>query len=110
MKVCLIPHLISEHTNTTLPNKLFDYMACGKPIVSSRLKPIERILMKENCGIVLKENTPEEFANVILGLYNNYKLCRELGKNGKKAFLHKYNWEIDGKTFIDCIEMFCPQK
>lgn len=64
--VCLIPHLISEHTNTTIPNKLFDYMACGKPIVSSRLRPIERILIKEKCGIVLEENTPEKFANVIL--------------------------------------------
>ena len=108
--VCLIPHLISGHTNTTLPNKLFDYMACGKPIVSSRLKPVERILINENCGIVVKNNSPEEFTNAILCLYDNTKLCRKLGENGRKAFLRKYNWEIDGKTFVDCVEMFCPKK
>src|SRR5208337_662520 len=42
--VCLIPHLKSEHTDTTVPNKLLDYMALGKSIVASDCLPMKQII------------------------------------------------------------------
>src|SRR3972149_2248964 len=50
--ICLIPHLRSEHTDTTIPNKIFDYMAMGKPVVASDCEPLKRIIQEEKCGFV----------------------------------------------------------
>jgi len=40
----LIPHLRSDHTDSTIPHKLFQYMYAGKPVIASNCKPIERIV------------------------------------------------------------------
>lgn len=50
--ICVIPHWATSHKNTTIPNKLFDYMASCKPVVVSDAKPLKRIVEAENCGLV----------------------------------------------------------
>ena len=39
----LIPHFVNEHKNTTVPNKLFDYMKFGLPVVASKNRPDVRL-------------------------------------------------------------------
>src|SRR5699024_1319722 len=46
-------------------NKLFEYMASGKPIIST-VKMGYSLIERYNCGIELDENTPEAFAQAIL--------------------------------------------
>ena len=46
-----IPHHVTNHTNYTIPNKLFDYMYYGLPVIASGCRPIARILQKEGCGM-----------------------------------------------------------
>ena len=46
-KVGIIPHYTSDHVNTTIPNKIFDYMAHGLPVISSDAIPMKRILEEE---------------------------------------------------------------
>ena len=48
----IIPHRKTEHTDSTIPNKLFDYMACGKPVIVSNAEPMKRIVKEEKCGLV----------------------------------------------------------
>ena len=43
-RVGIIPHHRTEHTDTTIPNKIFDYMAAGIPVVSSNAIPLKRII------------------------------------------------------------------
>jgi glycosyltransferase involved in cell wall biosynthesis len=49
----------------SLPNKLFDYFACGIPVIASSLIEIERIHQQYNFGILLKEVTPHTVAEAI---------------------------------------------
>ncbi|MCK4354531.1 MAG: glycosyltransferase, partial [Dehalococcoidia bacterium] len=42
--VCLIPHIASGHTNSTIPHKIFQCMAMGKPVVVSSAKPLDYAL------------------------------------------------------------------
>src|SRR5437763_13990156 len=64
----LIPHHVTESWNTTLPNKLFDYMSMGKAVIVSNAAPAERIVKEEKCGVVFHDRDPDDLARAILAL------------------------------------------
>jgi len=100
-KIGLIPHIVSDHTNTTIPNKIFDYMVCGIPVAASDAVPMMRIIKEEKCGKVFKSGNPIELADSVISLYNN---TNEYGENGKNAVLDKYNWENEEKKLINIVK------
>jgi glycosyltransferase involved in cell wall biosynthesis len=90
--ICLIPHLKTEHTDNTIPHKLFHYMLLGKPVIASNCAPLERIIKSENCGLIYLENNPEDLADKIIKAYNNREMLQDFGRNGRDAVHKKYNW------------------
>ena len=66
LQVAVIPHLIDEHTNHTIPHKLFQYLAMGKLVVTSDLAPIRRILRDLDAGVIVNEWSPQGFADAIV--------------------------------------------
>ncbi len=84
-------------------NKLFEYMASGKPIIST-VKMGYCILEKYQCGFSLKESTPEELARTILKVYNMPKdqydeLCYNARKGAKD-----FDYKILTEKLIEVIE------
>lgn len=104
--VCLIPHLRSEHTDTTLPNKLFDYMAMGKPVVMSDCIPLERIARESHCGLIFRSGDVDSLVQVLRRLLADSALRKTQGENGRKAVYEKYNWSIDRQAFLTTIDRF----
>ena len=100
--VCVIPHPSSAHTNSTVPNKLFDYMARGKAVLASDAVPLRRILCTENCGLIFESGNVASFVRGVLRLQDpSYREL--LGKNGRKAVEDKYNWSRDAPTLLAVI-------
>jgi glycosyltransferase involved in cell wall biosynthesis len=70
-------------------NKLFEYMASGKPIIST-VKMGYSILEKYKCGIELENSTPQELATAILDIKNmskeEYKVIGSNAKRGASDF------------------------
>lgn len=107
-QVCIVPHNMNDHTNNTIPHKLFQYMLAGKPLLVSTCKPLARIVSQLNSGLVFIAGDPQDFANKILFLYHNQRLRYTLGINGKNATLFgKFNWDEEGKKLINLYQSFC---
>ncbi len=104
--VCLIPHHASGHTNSTIPHKLFQYMAMKKPIVTTDCIPLKRIVEETQSGIVVHSGDANEMANAIIELYNNPDRAHQYGENGRKAVEIKYNWKNEAKKLIDLYQRF----
>lgn len=102
--VCLVPHRTSGHTNTTIPHKLFQYMAMKKPVVVTNCKPLKRIVEECECGIAVPSGDYEKMADAIIKLYKNVDYAKKLGKNGRKAVEEKYNWENEAKKLCKLYE------
>jgi glycosyltransferase involved in cell wall biosynthesis len=66
LQVAVIPHIVNEHTNNTIPHKLFQYIALGKIVVASDITPIRRILEDTGAGVIVREWSPQGFADAIL--------------------------------------------
>lgn len=73
-------------------NKLFEYMAAGKPIIST-VKMGYCPLKKYRCGLSINNNTPGELANAIIEVYKmsdlEYNEMSENAKNGAKDYDYK---------------------
>ena len=99
--ICLVPHNDFEHTQTTIPHKLFQYMICRKPVLVSDCKPLRRVVEESNCGGIFKASDAANCAEVLLEMYNNKHLLAELGDNGRSAALGKFAWKNDAKVMIE---------
>ncbi len=100
--VGLIPHRSTEHTNTTIPNKIFDYMAFGLPVLASDTLPMKRIVEDANCGLVFRADNTQSFIEAVLKMHSiNRKI---LGLNGKRAVEKLYNWKVDSAMLLCAIE------
>jgi glycosyltransferase involved in cell wall biosynthesis len=106
--VGVIPHRVSPFTNTTVPNKLFDYMMVGLPVLATAMRPVERIVEAEACGrIVPPDASPEAVADAIVELKRAD--LSELAENGRRAVRERYNWSHDAAEALASIERLTGQ-
>lgn len=97
--VCLIPHLRSEHTETTIPNKIFDYMTFAKPVLVSDCAPLMRIVNDAHCGAAFRSGDAADLADKAVRLLGDPE--REaIGENGRKAVFERYQWRRDAQRLL----------
>ncbi len=88
----IIPHVDCELCQTTIPNKLFDYMAAGLPVLTTDLKPVREIVTSTDCGLVIPSD-PGPMADRLRTIAAfDAEHIRQLGKNGRYAVETRYNW------------------
>ncbi|KLK87859.1 glycosyl transferase family 1 [Methanoculleus sediminis] len=75
-----------------LPNKLFDYMLCGLPVVASDFPEIHKVVGDADCGVLVDPTNPDAIASAIVYLLEHPDEVRRMGENGRKAILERYNW------------------
>lgn len=88
--ICVIPYPRRLHWDITFHMKLPDYMAAGKPIVSMYGTETAYILNKYKCGLIARNW--DEFEEHILRLYEDRRLAKNLGENGRKAVEEFFNY------------------
>jgi len=83
------------------PNKLFESMASGNPIIVNENTSMASIVLEENCGIVVPYNDVDATKKAILQIKNDKELKTRLGENGRNAYISKYNWNVMEERLID---------
>jgi len=92
--ICLIPHVKNDHTDSTIPHKIFQYMYAGKPMLVSNCEPIERIIKETKSGLVYKFNDVKEFAGKLKDLSESKNFFNDkFIETNKKNVITNYNWE-----------------
>ena len=99
----IIPHTNSDVIQYTMPNKIFDYISKGKPIITSDAKPLKRIVDECDCGYVFKACNSESLAKVLLYVNENKQELPLKAINGFNACKHKYNWAEDEKELLNLV-------
>jgi glycosyltransferase involved in cell wall biosynthesis len=99
-----LPYQVQEFNDHTLHNKLFDYLACGKPLLCSMTQPFQRIMNETKAGLALDCSTPKKVAEAIDNLMNSD--FEYFSQNAIKAAKSKYNWEVDKENLVSFIKKF----
>ena len=85
---------VKNHLNC-MPNKSFEYMICGLPIIMSDF-PYWKGLYSSS-SLFVNPNSVDEIKQKIEWVVNNKQAAKELGEKGKKEVLEKYSWEAEAK-------------
>jgi len=98
-------HPYQTRLMVAIPIKVFEYMGCGLPFVSSALPPLKSILGDKGAGILVESNEIEAFADAILALLDNRQLRAKMGKRGRECVEQMYNWEAESAKLVELYEM-----
>ena len=83
----------------SLPNKIFDYIHAGVPILASKIKEVEAVITKHRIGLFIENHEPKHIAQQIeKALDENLKFKYQ--KNIKNAAL-QLNWENEEKNLVE---------
>ncbi|MBR9871249.1 MAG: glycosyltransferase family 4 protein [Gammaproteobacteria bacterium] len=89
-----LTYRVCGHWNHTIPNKIFDYMLAGLPVLATEVIPIQRIITQEDCGLVCRDLDTADIAEKLEQL-RKPELRNVLGRNGHEAVKRTWNWEKD---------------
>lgn len=88
--VCLGPMGGTGHFDRCAPNKIYEYMACGKPIITGRSSALQGIAVDGINMLLVAPADENDLAQKILLLKNDESLRAKLGQNARADFLHFY--------------------
>lgn len=96
-------HPLPNHIDAQ-PNKMFEYMSAGLPLITSNFPLWKEIVEGNKCGICVNPLDPQAIAKAIEYIMTHPKEAQQMGENGKKAVKEKYNWEVEEKKLFEVYE------
>jgi len=76
------------------PNKLFNYMLYGMPVVGPAfMSGLRKVVDEERCGLLVDPGSPETYAAAITQMIEQREATLEMGRNALLASREKYRWE-----------------
>lgn len=103
MDICFDLRIRNFIYSNSLPIKLFEYMACGKPFIYSDIKPIRDEIDYDKYGFLVNPEIESEIINAIESYLNNPYLAEEHSINARKLIEETKNWESESKKLIDLV-------
>ena len=87
-----------------LPIKMFEYMAAGIPVIASDFPLWREIVVGNQCGLCVDPMDPAAIARAIDHLAQHPDEACQMGENGRRAVLEKFNWAVEEKKLIQLYE------
>jgi len=81
------------------PNKLFDFMAAGLPVVGSNFPDMKKFIEGCNIGMTCDPTNPREIADVITHIVSDENRYNEMKRNALEA-AKIFNWENESKKLV----------
>jgi glycosyltransferase involved in cell wall biosynthesis len=98
--VCVAPFTRSRNEKIGLsPLKLYEYMACGKPIVASNIPGVGDLLEITKAGIAFTPENHFELADSLIRLISDSNLMEILGRNSQQVS-KEYSWTRTAQNVI----------
>jgi len=82
------------------PNKMFEYMSAGLPIITSNFPLWREIVEGNQCGICVDPLDPQAIGEAIQYLIDHQLEAEKMGKSGRQAVETKYNWSIEEQKLL----------
>jgi len=90
------------------PNKLFEYMAAGLPVIASDFPLWREIVEGAGCGLLVDPQDPQAIAEAMQWVLDNPEEAAEMGRRGRAAVEERYNWEAESDKLIALYRRLIP--
>lgn len=92
----ILYHLDPNHINAQ-PNKMFEYMSAGIPIVASAFPLWKRIVDEFNCGLSVDPMNHLEIRKAIQWVVEHSDDAQKMGRNGRRCVEERFNWDLEAR-------------
>ena len=84
----------------SLPNKLFEYLMAGVPVIASDFPDIRGIIQEAQAGLVVGPDNPQEIADALRLLLSDPEGLRAMSRRARAAAETKFNWALESKALL----------
>ncbi len=95
---------IGLNNRYSLPNKLFQYMAAGIPVLATDFSQIREVVVGSDAGLVADTTSPELIAAALSELLADPVAARAMGDRGREAVESRYNWATSEGALLDAYD------
>ena len=75
------------------PLKVFEYMACGKPVITTSVQPITQVIHERKTGVLVPAGDPKALSEAIVSLIEKPLFAERIGKAAREEVEKHYSWE-----------------
>ena len=86
------------------PLKLYEYLACGKPVIASRIEGVSEVVEEGGCGYLFDPEDATDLAEKIIQVYQERQYLTQLGTNGRKLIEEKYSWRKTAERIMEVVD------
>ena len=86
------------------PLKLYEYLACGRPVIASRIEGVSEVVEEGRCGYLFDPENATDLAEKIIQVYQERQYLTQLGTNGRKLIEEKYSWRKTAERIMEVVD------
>jgi glycosyltransferase involved in cell wall biosynthesis len=91
----------SPNIRMTLPNKFFEYLMAGLPVLSSSIEAIAELIEAYDVGQVVTSLTPKDVGAAINSLFKDRSSLARMRRNALEATRNEFNWQRESQKLLD---------
>jgi colanic acid biosynthesis glycosyl transferase WcaI len=100
----LVPMKNIKVAETAHPSKVFEFLACQKPVICCAKGELAKLVDNSRCGFAVEPENPKILAEAIIELYRNNKERIAMGERGRDYVAHNFSYEYVGRKIEDIFE------
>jgi glycosyltransferase involved in cell wall biosynthesis len=101
MDICVAPH--QKDSNQASPVKIFDYMACSRPVVASDIEAAREIIGESECGLLVSPEQVNDLAKGIISLIEDGERRKEMSIRGREYAVYNFDRKKLAEDLISII-------
>jgi len=102
--VCIVPYVKSAYTNTVVPVKINEYLAMGKPVVSTNIRAVDDFNRQHNV-LVTTEPDPDEFLRAIEAALQSPSNAAETNRRRVVASISDWSGLVEAMSDLIAAEL-----
>lgn len=87
------------------PIKLYEYLACGKPVIASKVQGYGDFVERTGAGISVNSESPENISSAIIRLLKNPDLINKMGTLAREIVTREYTWTKTAKNVEEVLRL-----
>ncbi len=101
-ELCVAPFLADR--GDASPLKLFDYLACGRAVVASDIRPLHDLMSRAQGIASVPPEEPEALGKKIIRFLEDQEAARHLGQKGREWVLEAHSWRAAAERMLQACE------
>lgn len=99
--LAIVPHIRSVQNDHSSPNKIFQYMLSGTPVLSSDCRSLKRVIEESGAGLTYQHDSPQSLLDRLAWAIDHRSELDEMGRKGREAVETRYNTGVERQNLVN---------